>query len=53
MNMDEMVTTIKSVIENESEVYNQYLNNIKKLKQDFFINPKYNVWERIKTLINE
>ena len=53
MNMDEMVTTIKSVIENESEIYNQYLNNIKKLKQDFFINPKYNVWERIKTLINE
>ena len=40
-------------IENESELYLQYIENIKKLKQDFFINPRYNVWERIKILINE
>ena len=53
MNMVDMVNTIKSVIDNESELYNQYLEKIKKLKQDFFINPKYNVWERIKLLINE
>ena len=51
--MVDMVNTIKSVIDNESELYNQYLEKIKKLKQDFFINPKYNVWERIKLLINE
>ena len=53
ININDMVNTIKSIIDNESELYNQYLENIKKLKQDFFINPKYNVWERIKLLINE
>ena len=53
MNMGEIVDTVKSIIENESELYLQYIENIKKLKQDFFINPRYNVWERIKILINE
>ena len=53
MNMEEMVTKIKSIIDNNSDLYNQYVNNVKNLKQDFFINPKYNVWERIKVLINE
>ena len=51
--MDNMVNTIKSIIDNESELYNQYSESIKKLKQDFFTNPKYNVWERIKLLVNE
>jgi hypothetical protein len=53
MDMDNMVNTIKSIIDNESELYNQYSESIKKLKQDFFTNPKYNVWERIKLLVNE
>ena len=53
MNMDDMVNKIKFIIDNETELYNEYIENIKKLKQDFFINPKYNVWERIKLLINE
>jgi len=51
--MDDMVNKIKFIIDNETELYNEYIENIKKLKQDFFINPKYNVWERIKLLINE
>jgi hypothetical protein len=53
MSMEEMVDKIKSVVSDESDLYSQYVENIKKLKQDFFINPKYNVWERIKILVNE
>ena len=53
MSMEEMVDKIKSVVSNESDLYSQHVENIKKLKQDFFINPKYNVWERIKLLVNE
>jgi hypothetical protein len=53
MTMDEMVNKVKSIVDNESDVYEQYFENIKNLKKDFFINPKYNIWERIKLLINE
>jgi hypothetical protein len=53
MTMDEMVNKVKSIVDNESNLYEQYYDNIKKLKKDFFINPKYNIWERIKLLINE
>lgn len=53
MTMDEMVTKVKSIVDNESEIYEQYLDNIRNLKKEFFINPQYNIWERIKLLINE
>ena len=53
MTMDEMVNKVKSIVDNESGMYEQYSDNIKKLKKDFFINPKYNIWERIKLLVNE
>jgi hypothetical protein len=53
MTMDEMVNKVKSIVENESDLYEQYSDNIKKLKKDFFINPKYNIWETIKILVNE
>jgi hypothetical protein len=53
MNMEEMINKVNMIIDNESELYEQYINNVKKLKQDFFINPNYNIWERIKLLINE
>jgi hypothetical protein len=53
MTMDEMVDKVKNIINNETELYNFYLNNIKKLKQEYFINPDYSVWEKIKLLINE
>jgi hypothetical protein len=53
MTMDEMVNKVKSIVDNESNLYEQYSDNIKKLKEDFFINPKYNIWERIKLLVNE
>jgi hypothetical protein len=51
--MDEMVNKVKSIVDNELNLYEQYSDNIKKLKEDFFINPKYNIWERIKLLVNE
>jgi hypothetical protein len=53
MSMEEMVDKVKYIVDNESDLYEQYSDNIKKLKKDFFINPKYNIWERIKMLINE
>ena len=53
MNMEEMINKVNMIIDNGSELYEQYINNVKKLKQDFFINPNYNIWERIKLLINE
>jgi hypothetical protein len=39
---------IKYVEENYLDYYNFYKNNIFKLKSDFFKNPSYNLWERIK-----
>jgi hypothetical protein len=53
MTMDEMVDKVKDIINNETELYNFYLNNVKKLKQKYFINSNYSVWEKIKNLINE
>jgi hypothetical protein len=53
MTMEEMVDKVKYIVDNESDLYEQYSDNIKKLKKDFFINPKYNIWERIKMLVNE
>ena len=51
--MDEMVHKIKDIINNETELYNFHINNVKKLKQEYFTNSNYSVWEKIKTLINE
>jgi len=48
MTIEEMVKTIDDVIYNYLDYYNFYINNIKNLKQDFFKNPKFNLWERIK-----
>jgi hypothetical protein len=48
MTIDEMTKRIDEVIYNYLDYYNLYIKNIKKLKQDFFINPTFNVWERIK-----
>jgi len=53
MTMDEMVDKVKDIINNETELYNFYLNNVKKIKQEYFINSNYSVWEKIKNLINE
>ena len=48
MSLEEMIKTIDDVIYNQLDYYNFYIDNIKLLKQEFFKNPKYNLWERIK-----
>jgi hypothetical protein len=50
--MDEMVDVINDVINNSEDYYNKYKNNVLQLKQDFFKNPNYNLWEKIKKEIN-
>lgn len=52
LSIDEMVLKINEIINDDINQYNNYIDNIKKLKQEFFINPKYNLWEKIKQLIN-
>jgi hypothetical protein len=48
MSIEEMIKTIDDVIYNHSDYYNFYIENIKKLKEEFFKNPMFNVWEKIK-----
>jgi hypothetical protein len=50
--MDEMVEIVNDVVNNSEHYYNKYMDNILKLKQEFFINPNYNLWEKIKKEIN-
>lgn len=52
LTIDDMVKKINNVSENYEEYFYQYKNNILELKQDFFTNPIYNLWERIKKEIN-
>jgi hypothetical protein len=53
LNMDEMVETINKIMENPIELYDKYINNVKLLKQEFFKNKNYNLWEKIKSIIDE
>jgi len=48
MNMEEMIKTIDDVIYNHLDYHNLYIDKVKKLKQDFFKNPTFNLWEKIK-----
>jgi hypothetical protein len=49
---DEMVKTINKIIDNNDEYFDSYINNVKKLKQEFFKSSKYNLWETIKELVS-
>ena len=53
LSLHDMVSKINYVIKNYHEIYNQKINHILELKQDFFKNPVYNLWERIKKEISE
>jgi hypothetical protein len=50
LTIQEMEITIKNIIKNYNSVYNLKKPNILKLKKDFFKNPNFNLWEKIKTL---
>lgn len=47
-NLDEMVYIVNEVNKNPNFFYKKFSKNILKLKQDFFQNPNYNLWEKIK-----
>ena len=53
MKMEEMRLKINDILNNYKEYYDFYIPNVRKLKQDFFSNSDFNLWERIKKLISE
>lgn len=53
LNIEEMVLKVNDVLANYKEYYEFYIPNVIKLKQEFFINSDFNLWERIKKLISE
>lgn len=48
LDINQMVSEIEKVINNYNFIYNSKKNDILKLKSDFFKNPKFNLWEKIK-----
>ena len=50
--MIEMVEVVNDVIDNDDYYYNKHINNVLRLKKEFFKSPKYNLWERVKQEIN-
>jgi hypothetical protein len=50
---DETLDKINDIIINEKLYYDLYKEKILNLKNEFFKNPTFNLWERIKKLINE
>lgn len=53
MSQESMVSTITNLIDNSDEIYNEYYKNLKHLKNEFFTNFRYNLWETIKKLVND
>lgn len=52
-NLDEMIISVENILNNYEEIYNSKINNLIDLKKEFFSNPTYNLWEKIKKEINE
>jgi hypothetical protein len=53
LTFEQTVEKINDIIDNSDDYYNRYVQNIKNLKQDFFKNSNFNVWEKIKKLIKD
>ena len=53
LNINEMNYIIKNIIDNYDNIYKSKKDNILKLKLDFFTNPDFNLWEKIKQTIKE
>ena len=51
LSFDEISEKMNDIINNSDDYYRRYIENIKVLKQDFFKNPNFNIWEKIKQLI--
>lgn len=52
LTMKEMIEKIEDILINCDDYYNLYKKNIFELKEEFFSNPTYNLWEKIKFEIN-
>lgn len=50
---ENMMNVIDQVNNNSYELYEKYIPNLKKLKEDFFTNETFNVWYKIKGIINK
>lgn len=53
LNINDMVSVVLWIESNADELYKLYYPEVKKLKQEFFSNPIYNLWEKIKQEINK
>jgi hypothetical protein len=53
LSLDDMVDKINDVIDNNDNLYNLMKENSLKLKSEFFKNPNFNLWEKIKKTIYE
>jgi len=53
LTQNEMVEKISDILNTEDSLYDEFLQNILNLKKEFFVNPKYNLWEKIKLTIQE
>ncbi len=53
LSISDMVSKINYIQKNELTIYREKINYVLKLKNDFFKNPNYNLWERIKKEISE
>jgi hypothetical protein len=53
LSMFDMVSKIEFIQKHEMDIYNEKIKYVLELKDDFFRNPTYNLWERIKKEISE
>ena len=51
MNMSEMVELIDDISKHGKELYEKYKHHIKFLKNEFFENPNFNLWIKIKNIV--
>ncbi len=51
LTMDEMNKKINDIVDNYNDYYNFYINNVLELKEEFFVSSKFNLWEKIKSMI--
>jgi len=51
MTMDEMVKEIDDISKHGKDLFDTYKNQIKYLKNEFFTNPNFNLWVKIKNII--
>ena len=50
LSKEERIDKINDIINNYEEFYNSMIDNVKKMKNEFFTNPQFNLWEKIKKI---